>query len=279
MTLLERDRTPGTSGPPKGTTPSAGLTSASVNCLVAGDAGDELTRPARGAGLEESGDGGADDAPVYSIGAVSGVVGVPTVTLREWERRYGMVVPYRTTGGHQLYSPRQLARLRWVAEQLSEGETPAMAFRRLAVRITGRVGACDEETDVVVTVNDPDTAALVELVLASRSARCAALDADELVEVGQRLGPRCLVLDAAIAGASGYQMCRRICDEWDDPPPVLMLAGFGDVDRALAAGAAAFLRKPARRRDLAEALDSLVAWSVVGSDAGRVAPEREVPSR
>jgi DNA-binding transcriptional MerR regulator len=45
-----------------------------------------------------------DDAqPVYRIGAVSKLTGVPVTTLRVWESRYACFVPVKTAGLHRLY--------------------------------------------------------------------------------------------------------------------------------------------------------------------------------
>ncbi len=43
---------------------------------------------------------------LYPIRAVSRLTGVSAVTLRAWERRYGLIVPSRTAKGHRLYSDR-----------------------------------------------------------------------------------------------------------------------------------------------------------------------------
>ena len=47
--------------------------------------------------------------------------GVNPVTLRAWERRYGLVVPQRTAKGHRLYSPAQLERVRYILTWLERG--------------------------------------------------------------------------------------------------------------------------------------------------------------
>lgn len=47
--------------------------------------------------------------------------GVNPVTLRAWERRYGLVVPYRTAKGHRLYAPEQIERIHQVLTWLNRG--------------------------------------------------------------------------------------------------------------------------------------------------------------
>ncbi|WP_215201409.1 MerR family transcriptional regulator, partial [Escherichia coli] len=46
------------------------------------------------------------------IREVTRLTGVHPVTLRAWERRYGLVVPQRTGKGHRLYSEEQVERIR-----------------------------------------------------------------------------------------------------------------------------------------------------------------------
>ena len=70
--------------------------------------------------------------PIYSIGAVSAMLGVETATLRAWEERYGVVVPTRSGGGQRIYSRDDLERLRFVVDKVNAGSTPADAHRLLA---------------------------------------------------------------------------------------------------------------------------------------------------
>lgn len=55
------------------------------------------------------------------IREVSRRTGVNPVTLRAWERRYGLVVPHRTPKGHRLYSAEHLARIESVLTWLNRG--------------------------------------------------------------------------------------------------------------------------------------------------------------
>ena len=41
---------------------------------------------------------------LYPIRTVSTLTGVHPVTLRAWERRYGLIRPHRTPKGHRLYT-------------------------------------------------------------------------------------------------------------------------------------------------------------------------------
>ena len=88
----------------------------------------------------ESSDEEADevDAGVYSIGAVTKMLGIPAQTLRAWEERYAQIIPGRSNGGHRLYSRGQVDQLRFIQDQLYAGLQPADAHRsRSASRIVG----------------------------------------------------------------------------------------------------------------------------------------------
>jgi len=57
--------------------------------------------------------------------------GVPPATLRKWEQRYGVLKPERTPGQHRRYSERDLLRVMWLKDRLSEGYRIGEAARLL----------------------------------------------------------------------------------------------------------------------------------------------------
>lgn len=67
----------------------------------------------------------------YSIGKVSAVTGINTVTLRAWERRYGIVSPQRSDSGRRLYSEADVQRIREVQRLLQEGVSIGQASSRM----------------------------------------------------------------------------------------------------------------------------------------------------
>jgi DNA-binding transcriptional MerR regulator len=76
----------------------------------------------------------------YKIGTAARLTGIDVMTLRNWERRYGVIVPARGEGGQRAYSQRDLDGLRWLKEKidsgLSAGEAHALLRERLS---TGRL--------------------------------------------------------------------------------------------------------------------------------------------
>lgn len=61
------------------------------------------------------------DEGLYPIRTVSEVSGVNAITLRAWERRYGLFSPKRTPKGHRLYSEKDIHRIRQVLQLLAKG--------------------------------------------------------------------------------------------------------------------------------------------------------------
>ncbi|TLS67356.1 MerR family transcriptional regulator [Mariprofundus erugo] len=55
------------------------------------------------------------------IGFVSQTTGVLPVTLRAWERRYGLIKPLRTEKGHRLYSEEDIALIRQIIRLINQG--------------------------------------------------------------------------------------------------------------------------------------------------------------
>jgi len=63
----------------------------------------------------------ADQGNRYPIRTVSQLTGVNAVTLRAWERRYGLIRPKRTDSGHRVYSADHVELIRQILKLLDEG--------------------------------------------------------------------------------------------------------------------------------------------------------------
>jgi DNA-binding transcriptional MerR regulator len=59
--------------------------------------------------------------PTYNLKAVVIETGLSPATLRAWERRYGLIQPQRSSGGHRLYSEHDIQMLKWLVEKQKEG--------------------------------------------------------------------------------------------------------------------------------------------------------------
>lgn len=62
-----------------------------------------------------------EDLVKYPIRTVTELTGVHSVTLRAWERRYGLIKPERTPKGHRLYSQSDIESIQRITELLDQG--------------------------------------------------------------------------------------------------------------------------------------------------------------
>ncbi|WP_163834633.1 MerR family transcriptional regulator [Spartinivicinus ruber] len=62
-----------------------------------------------------------DTSQLIPIREVSKLTGVNAVTLRAWERRYGLIKPNRTAKGHRLYSMGHIKRINQIVEWINRG--------------------------------------------------------------------------------------------------------------------------------------------------------------
>lgn len=68
---------------------------------------------------------------LFPIRVVAQLTGINPVTIRAWERRYRLVEPARTPGGHRLYSQVDVERLRAAARLVARGVSISGASRLL----------------------------------------------------------------------------------------------------------------------------------------------------
>ncbi|AGA34033.1 putative transcriptional regulator, MerR family [Thioalkalivibrio nitratireducens DSM 14787] len=71
------------------------------------------------------------DDGLFPIRHVCAETGVNPVTLRAWERRYGLIRPLRTPKGHRLYSTEDIARIKRILALLDEGVAVSQVGRVL----------------------------------------------------------------------------------------------------------------------------------------------------
>ena len=239
----------GTDGGPTGKTVWFELPAVSVAALVpSGDQGGE------GAGAE----------PAYSIGGVSGLVGVETSTLRAWEQRYKTVVPLRSSGGQRIYSRDQVDQLRFVVAQIDAGMSAADAHRVPAQRmdaVTFVPPGPRQSMLVLLAERDQFAAELFEYFLRTEGLDvCVALDAGEAAKLQQQRRPDLLILELLLGGGSAIDLCRAAVA---DGIPVLTVSSMALRDVAVEAGASAFLTKPIEPLRLVSTVRDLLGTSAL----------------
>lgn len=189
-----------------------------------------------------------DSRPVYSIGAISRILDIPTSTIRSWEERYAVVVPERSPGGHRLYTRDQVEQLRFISAQVADGMQPGDAHRLLEERLAEdgqRLTPPSEDTKIFILLaeRDPYAADLTNYFLRTEGydtvVAFSAADAETAV-LDQR--PHLAIVDLLVSGGEGVSLCRKLAK--DGRSRLLAISTVDSQDEALAAGADAFLQKP-----------------------------------
>lgn len=73
----------------------------------------------------------------YSIGEFARLCGINATTLRAWQRRYGLLKPMRTDGGHRLYSDEDIQQALKILDWLKKG-VPVSQVKPLLARADAR---------------------------------------------------------------------------------------------------------------------------------------------
>ena len=187
------------------------------------------------------------DGPVYSIGAVSKMLGVPVATLRTWEERHDVVRPARSPGGHRLYSVEQTEQLRFVVEHVSEGLSARGAFQLLADALEGSPRLPARPTEdvsllILLAERDPFAAEFAEFFLRTEGFDVVlALDASDADRIAEARAPHVAIVDLLLSGSDGFELCRRIAGT---EASVIAVSTLDQTREAIEAGASAFLQKP-----------------------------------
>jgi CheY-like chemotaxis protein len=214
----------------------------------------------------------ATSQAIYSIGAVSRMLGVAATVLRTWEDRYGVVVPERSAGGQRLYTQHHVERLRAVCTRIEDGLSAADAHRLLALDLDLDRGP----TPPTSTPPTPPSAAATRVVLVERDRHAGELvasgleraghavvtvrEADAAVGVVAEQQPDLVIVDLMTGGGAGLDVCRAL----RDGAPVVAVSVLDQRDAAADAGAVAFLRKPLDLPALVTTVGDLLAPTPAG---------------
>lgn len=206
---------------------------------------------------------------IYSIGAVSRMLGLSQPAIRSWEDRYGVVVAERTEGGRRVYTRDQLEQLRFIKERLDEGLSAADAHRLLAERerseqpLVQRPGQ-DPALRLLVLLaeNDRYGAELGEFFLRTEGYEVeTALTAEDAEEKFASENPALSIVELMISGGVGRELCKGL--KRRRQTPLLCISSLDLREQALAAGADAFLKKPLDPLQLVSTVKNLLRDSAL----------------
>lgn len=112
---------------------------------------------------------------VLRVGQVSAVLGIPAVTLRTWEARYGLRPSGRTSGKHRRYTDLDIARLRRMRDLIDSGVSAGDAARISAAEQPaddfGSPHAGVQFLDAVESLDTPRVTGLLDSALAQQGTR------------------------------------------------------------------------------------------------------------
>jgi CheY-like chemotaxis protein len=193
------------------------------------------------------------------------MVGVPAGTIRTWEERYGVIQPERTAGGHRLYSRDQVEQIRFVAKEVGRGVQPGPAHRLLEDAVaadpqSARRRSPEARLLIMLAERDPYAGELSDYFLRTEGYDVELVfDAAEAERTFDALSPDLAVVELLISGGDGFELTRRLKARGD--VPVLAISPLDARDRALAAGADAFLIKPFEPLGLISSVKDLLGAS------------------
>lgn len=104
----------------------------------------------------------------YSIGEVAERCGINPVTLRAWQRRYGLLKPQRSEGGHRQFDESDIQRImeikRWIESGVSVSKVKALLDENVVTDVPGWRSIQEDMMSMLRQVNPARLrAALVEL--------------------------------------------------------------------------------------------------------------------
>ncbi|AJF74119.1 MerR family transcriptional regulator [Raoultella ornithinolytica] len=89
---------------------------------------------------------------LYTIGEVAQLCDVNPVTLRAWQRRYGLLKPQRTDGGHRLFNEQEIDRIREIKRWIDSGVQVGKVKTLLADSDPQEQGGWREQQEIVLTL-------------------------------------------------------------------------------------------------------------------------------
>jgi len=220
-------------------------------------------------------------AALFPIRVVARLTGINPVTIRAWERRYRLVRPERTPGGHRLYSRADVELLRAASRLVERGVSISRATHLLNDPSQRRESRDDRLLDRFLerlhALDDDGMSAVFEASLARRQRGATASLLDELPALAQDL-PRLELqfLDAWLEGLLAFRGYQRMAQSGERRLLVCSAGDRGDRTWALAfalglvgSGLRPALLAAPESAELLEAARRTACAAVVLAGAGR----------
>ncbi|MGP3591696.1 MerR family transcriptional regulator [Vagococcus sp. WN89Y] len=172
----------------------------------------------------------------YSIGEVAERCGINPVTLRAWQRRYGLLKPQRSEGGHRQFDESDIERIEaiklWIESGVSVSKVKALLDATL---VTEEAGWATVQEEMMSLLRQASPARLRETITVLGRKHTADQLIDEvLTPVRQRLGRDLKTGRAILSLLDGVLIdyaVSRITAARRDARKNALLASWGNDDR------------------------------------------------
>jgi MerR family transcriptional regulator, light-induced transcriptional regulator len=218
-------------------------------------------------------------AGTWRIGAVARILGVPTATLRTWERRYGVVDPGRTDGQDRLYTEQDVERLRRIAWLRARGERVADLAALSLEALSERLGSYRQEGQATrmgpirVLVLGRDPLGLDGSVPSGARSLVVTARAERLEDLANEGEADIAVLDLSLLGPDPLATISGLRDDWG-LGGVIGVYAFATrrVRQALLGAGVRLVRAPADDLELRQMVGDLAAREALAPAASPPSP-------
>jgi CheY-like chemotaxis protein len=210
--------------------------------------------------------------PIYSAARAAAMTGLPVSVLVTWDETDGLVRPARTPGGQALYSRDDLEALIVAKKAFTAGSSPDQVRAVLAARPSRSSPGSSLEPSrrrllILLAERDRYAAEYTEYFLRTEGYDVeVALSSEEAETRVASLQPELAVVELLISGGAGAELCARLKARSDIA--ILAISSLDDSDRALNAGADAFLAKPYDALAFVSAIKDLMGESALLRHSG-----------
>jgi len=153
---------------------------------------------------------------LYTIGEVALLCDINPVTLRAWQRRYGLLKPQRTDGGHRLFNDADIDRIREIKRWIDTG-VPVSKVQALLLNesLDGSNGWRDQQEVLLQLLQNGNIPRLRQwLKERARDYPAETLTLHLLIPLRRRLPPTAIskkrVIIEILAAFMVYSLCTRI---------------------------------------------------------------------
>lgn len=173
----------------------------------------------------------------YTIGDISRDCAINPVTLRAWQRRYGLITPIRTPGGHRLYTEADRQKILEIKRWVESGLPPAKVKTLLEGQTTDISGEWDQrQEELLAKLRDNHPGKLRQWIFSiTKDSPAAAIIDQVFLPVRQRLKLNQRTADfmgSLLDGVFIDFVCFALSAARKRPGEDALLLGWASQDRA-----------------------------------------------